>query len=583
MDDCRVGGQGLLDGVMMNGKKGIATAIRMENNSIDLRFERRYRNQKETGLRSLPFFRGILIILDAVKSGIKGFDLSEDIVSDILSKDILDPLQKILNTTKSNISRNLVMGLASFIAMFAFMILPSVIIYFFKDYIGNNIILGVLEGIATISILLLYMYTIGKSEEISTMFAYHGAEHKSIFCYEKGHELNIENVKKEKRFHLRCGTNLLFMMLINCSIIYIFLGWNSIIIRILLKISIIPIVAGISYELVEYTTKSNSIISKIIAWPGLKLQLLTTKEPDESQIEVAILALKKAEGLKVEKTIRELLNEANQIFKTAGIDSYILDAQLLMCYVLKENKLWLMTNAFERIGMEKEEEFCALVEKRKNKYPINYILGNVEFMGIEFIVKDGVLIPRPDTEVLVEEVLKYIEKYEELDICDLCCGSGAIGISIAQYRINTKVDLLDIDSIPEEVTRLNIENQELEGRTKFIHSDLFANASNKGYDIIVSNPPYIREEVIETLMDDVKNYEPHLALSGGEDGLVFYRKIIEESSIYLKGKKILAFEIGYDQGEEVKLLMENSNFENVRIIKDLAGLNRVVIGNLIIE
>ncbi|MGL4654459.1 MAG: peptide chain release factor N(5)-glutamine methyltransferase [Sarcina sp.] len=583
MSDCRVGGQGLLNGVMMNGTKGIATATRMENGSIDLRFERRYRKEKETGLRSFPFFRGIFLIVDTIKSGIDSFDLSEELLEGILSEDLMKKLEVILKINKTNLTRNIITFIAGLISIFVFMVLPSISVCFLKDYIRNNLILGVLESIITIMILVSYMYMVGKSKEVSIMFAYHGAEHKSIFCYEKGHELNIENVKKEKRFHLRCGTNLLFMMLINCSILYIFLGWESIILRIILKISIVPIVAGISYELVEYTSKSKSIIAKIIAYPGLRMQLLTTKEPNDEQIEVAIIALKKAEGLRVEKTIRELLNEANQIFKNVEIESYILDAQLLMCHVLQKDKLWLMMNATERIGFEKENEFLKLVEKRKNKYPMNYILGTAEFMGIDFIVKEGVLIPRPDTEILVETVLKHIEKYEELDICDLCCGSGAIGLSIAQYRINTKVDLLDIDDVPKEVTGLNIKNQELEERAKFIQSDLFANASNKGYDIIVSNPPYIREEVIETLMDDVKNYEPHLALSGGEDGLIFYRKIVEQSSKHLKGKSILAFEIGHDQGEDVKLLMENNGFENVVVIKDLAGLDRVVIGNLFIE
>ncbi|WP_297435302.1 peptide chain release factor N(5)-glutamine methyltransferase [uncultured Clostridium sp.] len=285
----------------------------------------------------------------------------------------------------------------------------------------------------------------------------------------------------------------------------------------------------------------------------------------------------------MKKTIRELLNNANQVFKEAKIESYILDAQLLMCHVLKENKLWLMMNARETIELDKENEFNVLVEKRKTKYPMNYILGTAEFMGIDFIVEDGVLIPRPDTEILVEEVLKNIEKYEELDICDLCCGSGAIGLSIANYRSKVKVDLLDIDNVPKKVTELNIKNLELSDRTKFIQSDLFANVSNKGYDIIVSNPPYIREDVIETLMEDVKNYEPHLALAGGEDGLIFYREITKESVSLLKGKKILAFEIGHDQGEDVKIIMKNNGFGNIVIIKDLASLDRVVIGNLIIE
>ena len=184
--------------------------------------------------------------------------------------------------------------------------------------------------------------------------------------------------------------------------------------------------------------------------------------------------------------------------------------------------------------------------------PIKYILGKAEFMGLDFNVKEGVLIPRPDTEILVEEVLKNIDENEKLEVCDLCCGSGAIGLSLATFRKNISVDLVDIDNIPKEVTINNIENLSLEGRTNFIQSDLFSNLQGKTYDIIVSNPPYIRNEVIETLMDDVKNYEPHLALAGGEDGLVFYRKIIKESKYYLKDNGILAFEIGHDQGEDVK-------------------------------
>ena len=309
MSDCRVGGQGLLDGVMMNGTKGIATATRMKNNNIDLRFERRYRQEKETGLRSFPFFRGLFIIFDTVKSGVKSFDLSDDIIGEIFSEDMIKTIQNTFKTTKSSMSRSLVTLIAAFISIFVFMVLPSVAIYFLKDYIPNNFILGSLEAVTTILILVIYMCIIGKNEEVATMFAYHGAEHKSIFCYEKGKELTVENVKAEKRFHLRCGTNLLFMMIVNCSIVYMLLGWNSLLLRILLKISIIPLVAGISYELVEYTSKSTSIIAKVIAYPGLRLQLLTTREPNESQIEVAILALKKAEGLRVEKTIRELLNE----------------------------------------------------------------------------------------------------------------------------------------------------------------------------------------------------------------------------------------------------------------------------------
>lgn len=582
MGKCQIGGQAILDGIMMNGENGIATAIRKENGEIDLRLERRFRNS-EKSFKSFPFLRGIFNLYNAAISGVSGFDIVDIMSEELLSEKQIKILEKIFRNKIANILKVIILLFAGIIAISVFMLIPTLIVSLIKIFLKNKIYLGIIESLISIGILIIYLYLIGKSKEIDKLFRYHGAEHKSILCYEKGKDLTIENVKAEKRLHKRCGTNLILITFILSNILFIFITWKSIFLRTVIKILIIPFVAGIAYEIITYISKSESVISKIISFPGLSLQLLTTKEPDEKQIEVAILALKKAEGLKIEKTIRELLNEANRILKAESIDSYILDARLLLAYVLGKDKLWLITNSFERINEEKENEFFELIQKRREKYPINYILGEAEFMGIDFIVKEGVLIPRPDTEILVEEVLKNINEDESLEVCDLCCGSGAIGLSLASFRKNIKVDLLDIDKTPELVTNLNINRLELNTRAKFIHSDLFKSVNEKKYDIIVSNPPYIKEEVIETLMDDVRNYEPHLALSGGEDGLVFYRKIIKDSIHLLRGKSILAFEIGHDQGEEVKMLMQEEGFENLVIIKDLAGLDRVVIGKIIIE
>ena len=214
--------------------------------------------------------------------------------------------------------------------------------------------------------------------------------------------------------------------------------------------------------------------------------------------------------------------------------------------------------------------------------PVKYILNKCEFMGIDLYVEEGVLIPRDDTELLVDEVLKSIQEDEEKQVCDLCCGSGAIGISLAHLRKNIKVDVLDYYPIPEKVTLLNIEKHNLKDRVFFTKSDLLdiPIKNSKKYDIIVSNPPYIEEEEIAKLMDDVQKYEPHTALSGGIDGLDFYRRIVSQSCEVLKENGILAFEIGYNQGEAVKSLMESNNFKNVRVIKDFASLDRIVIGNL---
>ena len=413
------------------------------------------------------------------------------------------------------------------------------------------------------------MYSISKMEDIYRVFQYHGAEHKSIFCYEAGEELTVENVRKFARFHPRCGTNFLFLIMFVSIIIFSFTGWGGFFERLLLRILLIPIVSGITYELIRWLGKSENILSKIIAYPGLKLQELTTK------------ALMSAEGIKSkEKTIGELLESGSKELKEKNIDTYMLDAQLLLGMVLGKDKIYLITNRDKEVSSKDEKEYIALIEKRSRKMPIKYILGETEFMGFDFDVEEGVLIPRGDTEILVEELLSIINNDDEINICDLCSGSGAIGISLAMNRKNIKVDEIDNFDIPEKVTKSNIVKHSLENRVKFIKSNLLEEVIKVGkkYDIIVSNPPYIKACEIENLMDDVKLYEPHVALNGGEDGLIFYRKIIEESKLALKENGVLAFEIGHDQGLDVRILMEEAGFLNVKLVKDLAGLDRVLLG-----
>lgn len=212
--------------------------------------------------------------------------------------------------------------------------------------------------------------------------------------------------------------------------------------------------------------------------------------------------------------------------------------------------------------------------------PIKYITETVEFMGIDFYIKEGVLIPRPDTEVLVEEVLKEINKRKLKKVCDVCCGSGAIGLSIAKLLENTIVVCSDIDDTALEVTQKNIDNLSLKSRASVVKSDLlkFAIDENLYFDVVVSNPPYIKKDIIPTLMEDVKKYEPYIALCGGEDGLDFYKKITKESILALKSGGVLAYEIGYDQAEAVSDILKQYNYTDIRVVKDLSGLDRVVIG-----
>ena len=196
-------------------------------------------------------------------------------------------------------------------------------------------------------------------------------------------------------------------------------------------------------------------------------------------------------------------------------------------------------------------------------------------MGLEFFVNNQTLIPRPETEIITEYVINNF-KDKKLDILEIGVGSGCISISIAKYLSNVNILGVDINEKAIEVANKNIKYNNVENKVNFIKSDLYKNVKGK-FDIIISNPPYIKSDVIETLEDDVKKYEPILALDGGNDGLYFYKKIINDADKFLKDNSYIIFEIGYDQGKDVKTLLEKKQFKEIEIIKDLAGFDRTII------
>ncbi len=584
MKKCDVGGQAIIEGVMMRGSKGLATAIRTPSGKIEVNVKKTKQITKKYKFLNIPIIRGAVVLIDSLIVGIKTLNYSASFFEEDEEESKFDIWlkEKLGDKGANDLLVTFTMMISLLVAAGLFLGIPTAIASLFKNTGISSVALNLIEAIIRIAILITYMFLISKLDDIYRVFQYHGAEHKTIFCYEADEKLTVENVRKFGRLHPRCGTNFLFLTMLVSVILFSLTGWGGFWQRLILRIVLMPIVAGITYEIIKWLGRTESKLGKIIAYPGLKLQELTTKEPDDAQLEVAIESLKAAEGIEYKKKIGELLIDGNKILKEANIDTYILDTQLLLGKVLGKDKLHLITNKEEEVSKFKEREFYSLIEKRKNKMPISYILKTTEFMGLDLHVEEGVLIPRGDTEILVEETLKFMDEDKEYEVCDLCCGSGAIGISIAHFRENTKVDLIDYYDVPEKVTKRNIVKQKLSNRAKFIKSDLLNEVINqqKKYDILVSNPPYIKEEVIDTLMEDVKDYEPHTALSGGNDGLDFYRRIVDDSDKILKENGILAFEIGHDQGEEVSNLMIEKGYKNVRVVKDLAGLDRVVIGNI---
>jgi len=274
-------------------------------------------------------------------------------------------------------------------------------------------------------------------------------------------------------------------------------------------------------------------------------------------------------------TLKEAYNYGQEQLKIAEIDEAMLDAWYLLEHITGVSRAMYFMDMDKCISEEQLQKYQESISKRARHIPLQHITGVQEFMGLEFCVNEHVLVPRQDTEVLVESVLNVLE--DEMKVLDMCTGSGCILLSLLKLTKSTDISGVGVD-ISEEALRVANRNAEKLGiDVELLQGDLFSNINEK-YDVIVSNPPYIRTAVIEELAEEVKFHDPFLALDGKEDGLYFYRRIIKESPNYLKENGKLYFEIGHDQGEAVSRLMKEAGFAEVTVKKDLAGLDRVVFG-----
>ena len=277
-------------------------------------------------------------------------------------------------------------------------------------------------------------------------------------------------------------------------------------------------------------------------------------------------------------THRQILSEATKCLSDAGIDEASTDSWALFEYVFQMNRTQYFMRSNDLADEFVTEKFWELINRRAGHEPLQYITQKAYFMGLEFFVNPSVLIPRYDTEILVEETLKHIT--EGCNILDVCTGSGCIAISLGILGKNCTIKGVDISKdalkVAETNKLLNKSVKALDNVT-FLESDMFNNVTGQ-YDIIVSNPPYIRSGEVDVLMPEVVGHEPRIALDGMEDGLHFYRILASQSQKLLKDNGLLIMEIGYDQAEEVRLLLENNNYTDITVIRDFAGHNRVVCG-----
>ncbi len=276
--------------------------------------------------------------------------------------------------------------------------------------------------------------------------------------------------------------------------------------------------------------------------------------------------------------IKEILAWAQEeIYKGTSSNIPARESEILLEYILKISREKLYIKLYEECPEEYLKEYKAIVLERASGKPLSYITHTKEFMSLPFFVNSSVLIPRPDTEILVEEVLTIAKNIKNPTILDIGTGSGCIGLSIASYLKEGSLCVTDISPEAIAIAKKNADNLSLRS-ISFYCGDLFEPVQGLNFDIIVSNPPYIAYEEINSISKEVKDYEPSLALFGAEKGLFFYKKIISESKNHFKKEGFLAFETGIGQAEQVSNLMKIHNFRHIKIVKDLSGIERVVTG-----
>lgn len=581
-----IGGQAVIEGVMMRGKTSMATAVRDEDGIIRLE-SKRFKRKKKSVVSKIPILRGVIAFGQSLFGGMKVLMRSAEVYGEAEPSRFEKWLAKKLKIDVLSIILTLSMILGVALALFLFIYLPIEARKLLENLFGTNFNVwgkNIIEGGLKLLIFILYVLLCSLIKDVRRTFMYHGAEHKTITCFESGLDLTVDNAKKCKRVHDRCGTTFIVFVLIISILSFavlesVFSVYNLEIekyLRILLKIALLPLVAGLSYELLKGLSKTDCFIFYPLKVPGILLQKITTKEPDDDMIEVAITAFNKVIEMDNDQSIEEvtfitaektnaLVERVYKTLKDNGIEERA-EAEWIVSLTVNVKRDEINTEKFVRPIMI--EKINKIVDERITGRPLWYCLGDTEFYGYKIKVDERVLIPRPETELLAEQVINLCK--DGYNVLDLCTGSGAIAITVKK-QTNANVFASDIS---QDALSLAKENAVLnDAKVEFIQSDLFENIQGE-FDVIVSNPPYIKSEDIKGLQVEVKDFEPIMALDGGVDGYDFYKKISSKAKYYLKKGGVLLLECGIGQAQDIKQML--TDFTSVEIIKDFENIERIV-------
>ena len=593
-----VGGQAVLEGVMMMGKTSMATAVRDPDGEIQIEAKRIKKGPHLSRATKIPFVRGTVnLVLSLVRgtgtlmrsAAVYGEDGEE---AGRIQKWFAEKFKVNVMDIISIIS--VILGVVLAIGIFIF--LPQFLVGLLGKVSPINethwayyVLLGVLKLIIFIG----YLSLILLMKDIRRLYMYHGAEHKTINAFERGVELTPEKVKECSRIHDRCGTWFLFIVLFINIVVISAVNWafftyvapdvtNRVarfFIKFVIELVLLPLIAGISYEVLKFLAKFDNKFVNFFKAPGKLLQkTLTTREPDEEMISVAIEAFKKVLEMDADATVPETE------FVTSGILSKMLTAtkeKFRQEQIDESDAEWIYSIALgvKRENLKNERIITSYESKKINKIvterltgrPLWYIIGDTEFNGCKIKVDERALIPRPETEILADYAVKSIEEGDK--VLDLCTGSGCIAVSIAKNCLPKRVSVTAAD-LSDAAIMLAKENARYNSVSiDFVQSDLFTNVHGR-YNLIVCNPPYIKSSDIPNLQREVKNFEPKIALDGGDDGLDFYRRISKSIRSYLAKDGILLLECGEGQAEEILKLFEKRDY--AMVMKDLSGVDRFI-------
>lgn len=598
-----IGGQAVIEGVMMRGKRGMATVVRDGNGDLQMEAKRITPPEQRKKISRLFFFRGIVNFFVSLVDGMKVLLRSSDVaIADDeepskFSKWVAEHWKISVDGAMTCIAT--VIGVLLAFALFLF--LPNYLTELIAKAapaIGGrgSIWYSLIEGGFRLLVFVLYILLTLLLPSMRVTYAYHGAEHKTINCYEHGKELTVENVKSSSRFHDRCGTTFIFIVLVISILVFSLANWLvagvlglntnypvfDFIILFVIRLLLLPVVAGISYEILKFFAKFDSPVVLPLKAPGFLLQKLTTREPDEKMIECAIAAFKK---------VLDMDENPNSPEKTFATETKLSKLTAMMKKGFAEKEIdesdaeWILSLALNIPRSELSEERivtkseCAAIlsvyEERMTGRPLWYIYGDTDFYGYTFKVDERVLIPRPETEILVRHAVAALKEGDSM--LDLCTGSGAIAIACACEAAKDKTVTVMAADISEDALEVARENARLnKAGVTFVKSDLFENVRGR-FNLITANPPYVRSGEIAGLPADVREFEPHIALDGGVDGLDFYRRIASKITRYIARGGLCILEVGEGQAQEViKIFRTVARCDFAMVVKDYADVERVV-------